>query len=413
MTSYRLPIAPDLRAAVGSTALACTSEMAGSEPVLAAARRRSGVARPPSASVQAGLDALLSSLREEARLSAFGRIAGRRDLVGKLANLMILEERAAADPGIGERPVTAPVFITGLPRSGTSFLHALLSTVGSARAPRAWEVAFPAAEPGGGRLRFARQIALFNRLTPELASLHPLSADGPQECTEILAHTFRSLRFDTTHHVPGYRRWLDRNGHDDAYRFHRRFLQHLQGQARTRWVLKSPDHVAALPSLRLVYPDALLVVVHRDPRRVMASVARLTELLRRPFSREVDRASIGRQVVRDWAAGMRTIMELEGALHIRHQDLIADPVGTARLVCEWAGLAFDGADATRLDAHVRERPRGGYGENHYAPGDYGIDPETLKPLRRAYLRRFGVRSEADQTVAGTRGSVSRTISRPR
>src|SRR5208282_5355731 len=103
-----------------------------------------------------------------------------------------------------------------------------------------------------------------------------IDANSPQECSEITAHLFSSLRFDTNYFVPSYRHWMDSTGHLAAYQFHRRFLQHLQHQAGGggRWVLKCPDHVFALTAIRAVYPDARMVFVHRDPVRVLLSVTR-------------------------------------------------------------------------------------------------------------------------------------------
>jgi hypothetical protein len=92
----------------------------------------------------------------------------------------------------------------------------------------------------------------------------------------------RSLRFDTTHYVPSHAAWLKGAGHLEAYRFHKRFLQHLQHQAGAgNWILKTPDHIFALDALREVYPDARFIFVHRDPMKALPSVARLTEILRR------------------------------------------------------------------------------------------------------------------------------------
>src|SRR5205814_10675678 len=114
--------------------------------------------------------------------------------------------------------------------------------------------------------------------------LHELSADTPQECTDITAHSFQSLRFENTHHVPSYQAWLDSHGHHEAFRFHRRFLQHLEAQAPgRRWILKSPDHVFALAAIKNVYPDARIIFLHRDPLSVVGSCSTLAELLRRPF----------------------------------------------------------------------------------------------------------------------------------
>lgn len=369
-----------------------------------AARRRTGLSGSVGTQVEEALGILLDSLKAEANLSLFGRLATRHDLTAKLSNLLILDDLERADPAIGQRPVTAPVFITGLPRSGTSFLHAMLAEHPALLAPRAWQTVFPAPEHraagrGAGRDKFARQLAIFHRLSPEFASLHPITADSPQECTEISAHIFRSLRFDSTHRVPSYRAWLDRTGLDEAYAFNRRFLQHLAGLRRERWVLKSPDHVFALPSLYRAFPDARLVLVHRDPLRVIASVARLTELLRRPFARKPDRREIGRQVVRDWLEGMQRILDIDGAgvVHVRHRALVADPIGTADGICRTLGIPFDPAARARMTAYVEKRPRGGYGQNRYQLSDFGIEAAELEPMRTAYLRRFGLVADASVT----------------
>src|SRR5262249_61713549 len=133
----------------------------------------------------------------------------------------------------------------------------------------------------------------------------------------ITAHIFSSLRFDTTYRIPSYRHWLDEAGHLDAYRFHKRFLQHLQHQAHDggRWVLKCPDHVFALAAIRSVYPDARLVFVHLDPLAVLSSVARLTEVLRRPFTRHIDKHEIGRQDSDRWLAATELMISAEQQQH--------------------------------------------------------------------------------------------------
>src|SRR5208282_5020623 len=167
-----------------------------------------------------------------------------------------------------------------------------------------------------------RQLRAFERLAPQFHGLHPLSATSPQECSEITAHVFRSLRFDTTYKVPSYRTWLDGAEHVPAYRFHRRFLQHLQfqdvstGARPGRWVLKCPDHVFALDAIRTVYPNARLVFVHRDPVNVLLSVAQLTEVVRAPFTRRLDPIEIGRDESARWLEGTRRMMHAESGLHL-------------------------------------------------------------------------------------------------
>jgi Sulfotransferase family len=187
-----------------------------------------------------------------------------------LTNLLILRDRELADPTILERPVSQPIFVLGMPRSGSSFLHLLLAEDDASFAPRCWQAIYPYPDhPASGRRAGPRkvqhQIDFFHRLAPDLHNVHPFDALTPQECTEFTAHAFRSLRFETIYHVPSYKRWLQQAGHVQGYRTHRRFLQHLLGPRTMRWVLKCPDHVFAMEALREVYPDARVIFTHRDP----------------------------------------------------------------------------------------------------------------------------------------------------
>ena len=216
------------------------------------------------------LGVLWHSLEQEAALSAFGRLAARWDIDRFLGNLKRFQEEEARNPAILDEPIEAPIIITGLPRTGSTYLHGLLSEDPEIHVLRTWQPIYPyplSAQDSDVRPRKVdRQLRGFTLLAPETRDVCPFDGWSPQECTELTAHVFQSLRFDTTHHVPSYRAWLDRQGSLAAYRCHKRFLQHLQHQSGRRpWILKCPDHVFALEALREVYPDARIVFLHRDP----------------------------------------------------------------------------------------------------------------------------------------------------
>ena len=253
------------------------------------------------------LTRLLDACSRESALSIVGRSATKWDVVRFLTNLLMVQDAALHAPGIESEPIQRPIFIAGLPRSGTTFLHRLMLTDPINRAPTVWETIYPSPAAGTRQQRIARvarQLKTFEWLAPEFRALHPLDATSPQECSEITAHAFRSLRFDTNYHVPSYRNWLDADAGRNlpAYRFHKRFLQFLQHQdgSEPRWVLKCPEHLFALQTIRAVYPDARLVFVHRDPMKVLASQARLTEVIRRPFTRRLDPQTLGPAESRRW-----------------------------------------------------------------------------------------------------------------
>jgi hypothetical protein len=381
------------------------------EELMETARRRAALADFGDLSFVGPLGVLLNAYQTESELSLFGRIGARWDLLRYLTNLLILQEEERKHPGITGQPVSQPIFITGLPRSGTTFLHSLLAEDPANVVPRCWQAIYPyPGHPGAGRHtgpeRVDRQLRAFARLVPELRSLHPFDAHSPQECTEITGHSFASLRFDITHEVPSYRRWLAEAGHLRAYRFHKRFLQHLQWQRAEpgRWVLKSPDHVFALDAIATVYPDARVVFVHRDPLKVLPSSCRLTEVLRRPFTRRVDRLRIGEQVSNDWAEAAARIVEAndgasqwrsERAFHIHYRSLVADPLGTVAALYRHFGLALGDAAAGRIRHLIASKPRGGYGHNSYRLEEYGLDPERERRRFRDYMQRFAIEPETE------------------
>jgi hypothetical protein len=343
----------------------------------------------------------------EADLSLVGRMATEWDVVRFLTNLLRFRAEEANHPEIANQRIERPIFITGLPRSGTTFLHRLMMTDPDARAPMVWETIFPwpdAVAQDRREARVAQQLKMFERLAPEFRALHPLEAASPQECSEITAHLFRSLRFDTNYHVPSYRQWLDAdvNRHLPAYQFHRRFLSHLQYQDRKprQWVLKCPEHVFALRALRTVYPDARLIFVHRDPVKVLLSVAHLTEVLRRPFTRHIDTKLIGRDESARWLAGANRMMETgddaglpEPVCHVHHMDLISDPAATVEGVYRHFGMAPSDTATGAIQRYVAERPNGGYGAHSYAFADHGLDEAAERERFRPYMLRFGIASE--------------------
>ncbi len=389
------------------------------------ARRRTGLEDFGDVDLGEPLQRFLDSCADDASLSLVGRFATRWDVVRFLSNLLHLRAAERVRPGILAQPITQPIFITGLPRSGTTFLHRMMLEDPANRAPLVYETIFPCPPPPDRPDRrvaqVARQLRTFDTLAPEFRGLHPLEATSPQECSEITAHVFRSLRFDTNYRIPTYRAWLEADplGHEPAYRFHRRFLQHLQHQAGPsaavpRWVVKCPDHLFALDAIRAVYPDARLVFVHRDPVKVLLSVAKLTEVLRRPFTRRLDPAEIGREESLRWEEGTQRMIAVgdnaglrEPVCHVHHLDLVSDPVSTVEQVYGHFGLALSSAAANAMERHVAARPNGGYGRHAYRFEDHGLDADAERTRFRAYMLRFGVSPEWVPTRAPTSPASAR------
>lgn len=357
------------------------------------------------------LERLLTACNEEADLSVFGRHALRIDVLRCLRNLLHFDAIEDVSPSVTARPIPTPVFITGMPRSGTTFLHRLILQDPSTVGPRLFQLVYPYAPPGRPfetalRKRVVSvQLALFRLFAPELNALHPVAVDAPEECTDITAQVFQSSRFESMYRVPSYNTWLARSGFLHAYRFHRRFLQHLDGQLPgRRWILKSPDHVFALDDLRNVYPDARLVFVHRDPVRVLASVAKLTEVLRRPFARRIDRLEIGRQVSASWLAGAEKMCGLaatrDSVLHLHYRQVVSSPLDAVRALYRYSDLVLSEEAEERMRRWLRSANNVSRPRRNYRLAEFGLDPRLLRERFARYTDTFGIESEYSEGGRG-------------
>ena len=350
----------------------------------------------PAPAAREGLRQLIAAIEADSKLTFFGKVSLRWDMIRLLRNAQQVED-AQGNASIATAPVQAPLFILGLPRSGTTFLHSLLAEDCDNQVPRNWQTIYPGSRPDDfdpqtdRRARAVdRQLKLFAGLAPGFAGMHPITADSPQECSEITAHVFQSLRFDTTFRVPTYLHWVETHGHRDAFEFHKRFLQYLQAGVPGRWVLKCPDHTFSLDAITAVYPDARFVVVHRDPIAVLGSVAHLTEVLRKPFLSNIDPAEIGAQVGARWIEGANLLLafdrrpDIEPArkIHVHYEELTASPLAVIERIYSQFGLPLRAQAVAAISRAVSAKPRGGYG--HHAP--YSL--ETFKLSQQALQTQF-------------------------
>jgi hypothetical protein len=364
--------------------------------------RRAGRSNFSDLSFVQPLNRLLKACVEEADLSFFGRHATLCDLDRCLANLLRLDAVEEENPAILSRVIKKPVFITGMPRSASSFLHRMLSFDPANIVPRCWQLLYP--YPSQSRLlpldlrkaRVALQLRLFQCITPGLSRLHHLSADAPQECTDITAQVFQSLRFENTHRIPSYQDWIDRHGHHQAFLFHRRFLQHLDAQTPgRRWILKSPDHVFSLDAIRAAYPDAVIVFLHRDPLSVVSSCAKLAERLRRPFTNRLDPQEVGHQVSARLHQAADHMMDaasrIPRILHLHYGQVVAQPIAAVRTIYRQCGFELSGIAEQRMAAFLTRPHRRSVRDRDFSR--FGLDAGTLRDRFARYVRHFAVPEE--------------------
>jgi hypothetical protein len=354
------------------------------------------------------LERLLKSYRDEAALTTLGRITVREYLVSLLDNLLRMEAERSANPSIERQLITAPLFIIGLPRTGTTHLHGLISQDPANRAPRTWEVMYPAAGRAPGEIARARaetgtRLDWADRLAPEFMRIHPIAPDLPQECIAITAQVFMSIQFHTTHDVPSYQDWFEGASQRLGFDFHHRFLQHLQAKsAGTRWVLKAPGHLFALAGLLERYPDARIVHTHRDPLRVMASMASHATVLRRAFSDRADPRKIATDWADRWAAALTTFLAVrdhapaEQFLDVGFESIESDPLGTVERVYDFLGWPLTSDARGAMQSFLDANPKNKHGVHRYTLEQFGLSRTAEAARFRDYCERFGIPVRADR-----------------
>jgi hypothetical protein len=322
-----------------------------------------------------------------------------------------LEVRATLrqHPEILEEPIASPLLVVGTGRSGTSLLHELLAQDPRHRVARTWELLHPCPPPERATYHTDARIAaadqeyrFWHLVAPEYQTMHENGGDVPNEDPLIDTLEFASDHLMGSYPVPSYTRWLARNDPAPAFRAHRRFLQLLQWRGPGgRWTLKSPSYLAKLPAFFAEYPDAYVVLTHRDPLVVLPSLVSVMATLQWMHSDTVDVERIvksavhGTAIAMDLAMGWRadgTIPD-DRIIDVRFADLAADPVGTVRTVLERAGGALAVDAEPRMRGYLDARPRDRHGRHEYDFSDTGLDADETRARFAAYQARYDVPSE--------------------
>jgi len=376
------------------------------QSLLAAACRRTRLDDFGDGTFREPFRRLLRSIEAEARLNLFGRIAAREDITRILANRLRLQRDRREHPEIAAGEIRRPLFIAGLPRSGSTLLYNLLAQDPANRVPLNWETLHPSPPPewatheSDRRIdRADREIRWFSLMAPEFRKIHPVGARLPEECVVILSHSFLSFQFSSTYFVPSYQSWLEQQDLCPAYRFHRQFLQHLQWRCGSdRWVLKAPPHLPGLRALLSTYPDANVILTHRDPLEVVASVASLHTVLRQTFSDAVDLLAVGPEVTLMLADDIRRGLQArdegrvpaERFLDVTYTALVHDPLATVRRIYAHFDLPLTPATEARMQRFLAEHPQDEHGRHEYSLEQFGLDADTERERYGRYRERFGL-----------------------
>ena len=406
ITDYAQPeYAPDIRALMDSVAPMAADLRLEPDAVIAEAGSQTGLHDFGDPSFRERLDVLLRGLRDEAGLSQWGVLSNHTLVVQLLKNRLLIQDLLNRHPEIADQPVERPIIICGLPRTGTTHLHNLISADTSLRSLPYWEslepVPVPGEDPDGRRARTELAVDTFNAVMPLFPAMHEMTVDHVHEEIQLLAIDFSSMLFETMSLMPSWHDWY--RGHDQTphYRYLRTVLQVLQWlRAPTRWVLKSPQHLEQFGPLHAVFPDATFVVTHRDPVSVVASMITMLAYTARMSIEHPDPKAYGAywmpRLERMLQACARDHAQLpaDQTIDVHFDAFMADDVAMVERIYDLAGHPFTSTAKAAMDAFMADHPRGKFGRIDYDLADFGLDAGECRERFAFYVERFGVTPES-------------------
>jgi hypothetical protein len=363
--------------------------------MLADARAATGLNDFGDPSFRPALNILCDSLQKDARLSEMGQQIMRQKLVAQLGNRLRVEEYFRQHPEISNEVVAAPLVIVGLPRTGTTKLHRLLS-----RDPRFWwmsfwESQFPVPFPNEtlkkpeARIKEADGIVtMMTQAMPKLLAIHPMDTHEADEEVMLTEHSFMSA-FNAYANIPGYMAWLDRQDQTPVYEYLKRLLKFLQWQKRQRgisgqrWVLKAPHHLLRMELLLKVFPGVQVIQTHRDPVQSIPSIASFIHTLWGIYSNQADPVAAGHE----WSALMNRALRHTMAvrkqapaqfLDVHFMDTVKQPLEVVRRIYQFIGWPLTAEVEKAMSAWLKEDEKSHQGGHDYTPEQFGLTAEQLR-----------------------------------
>jgi hypothetical protein len=383
--------------------------------IIAQAEDQVGVA-DTDRSVRVNLERLVDSLNRNGGLTADGAELTRRHLTNDTVNRLEGLKWVRDYPEIIDETIAAPVFLMGLPRSGTTYFQYLFDRDPRFRLIRTWESLTPSPPPG-----FDRESALKRRAEwterrqrehptfEGFEALHLYDEDGSDECHAFLEQSFGAAGLQNLFRVPDYFDYImDELDLIETYRIHKRQLQLLQWRSQPRpWALKYPNHVIAMNEILEVYPDARFVMTHRDPIQALASISKMTFNLRGVRSgTSVDPMQVGSEMMQFVQRHIDRIMEFDRGeqgrriVHVDYYALVANPVAALQEI--HAGLGIDSPDEVvdAVSLWQRANPKNARGRNDYTLEQWGLHAGAMAERFGDYMRRFNIPREQDGLARG-------------
>ena len=374
------------------------------EEIIAAATAQTGLSDFGDPAILEALGVLLKSMETEAKFSERGSQIAHGGLVATMANRMRVEDWLKQHPEILEAPVEKPMFVFGLPRTGTTLTINLLASDPMRRSFLRWE-AFDSVPPpktaelhAGPRYEKAQaQIDMSMKYMPHISAIHHENGDSPTECQFSMTPSFCAQVYDSQWQLPTYHDWfLYQADYLPAFRYHKRLLQLLQSGAPGRWTLKNPWHPLFLDALTEVYPDAQLVMTHRDPVEVVGSACSLLKAVRPIYSEDVDLHEIGRMLVETFDVmiarqnAFRTKHGEEAIFDIQYAEQMRDPVGVMKRLYTRFDEPLTAQAEGAMQAMLADNPKGKHGKHEYSLADYGLTAAGVREHFKDYVEKFQI-----------------------
>lgn len=339
-----------------------------------------------------GLRVLLDSYAHEAGLTGVGNYMQRSFVRGALIARLLSQLGFERHPGYVDVPVERPIFVTGLPRTGTTALHRLLTADPTHQGPELWLTEFPQPRPPRSTWEsdpvfsgIQAAYAEHHVENPEFMGIHYMDAASVEECWRLLRQSGKSIGYESLAYIPSYSAWLAKQDWTDAYERHKANLQLIGvNDQDKRWVLKNPSHLVALDALMRVYPDALVVQTHRDPRVAIASACSLSAEATQGWSTVFQGVVVGRTQL-DMLADASARFAEERRRHdpaqfvdVEYDDFVGDPVGTVRAIYRAFDLPWTDEVSARVEAIDAESRQGPRRPSHrYDLADYGLTEDEV------------------------------------
>ena len=349
------------------------------------------------------LNILLKSIKEEAQINPVGKTLVNKQIIKTLSNRLLVENELKKNPKLPDIKIHQPIINVSLPRTGSTFLHRLLSQDTSTRALLFWEAFTPAPAPKtevddtSPRIVEAKKMLRARRRgARNIDRMHSMDAKDPEECYPLFLNTFVTAAYSMRFHVPEYTRWLDKQDMIREYHYYKKQLQILQlNFPDRRWILKTGYHLYALDALTTVFPDVYIIHNHRDPCRSIPSLCSLVVAIRGIFSDSIDLKQVGQFCLDEWARALNKSIAVREALgsnrfiDVGYRDLVKDPLLTMRRIYERVGLDCSTESESRMRKWIEENPKNKLGLHKYSLEKFGLTQKMVEDRFKDYYDRFG------------------------